>query len=477
MSVTNAWSKNAKALVTVGQTGAFVLIIPKGSRHLLRSVGAEDKWCFRLPLPTGAISDLGGPQKTELCCPEDTCQCSARCFSPSEHLQAAGVTADTQIQPRTASPQKRCYYLRWSAEELQKTAHCNTVSYWKSHKVRNEKRPSVVIGEKTWLAGERKSLGRDTQNAADRSQLLPCDSFWAMGSTTKSTEGQKRDVEMPGKDIRRKKMLVEYVHAGVMPSAPQTPASTNELLQREMWVRDDHIRWFPLRSGYLPLLANCWETLQTMLRPPLGIILAVSTSVVALTCKRTLKNDFYKSFSLSMPQLQLLGKCSQIGIPCIFLKKMEIKCIVHTPWPHWNMLLLPLSRSTQAWLTPMATGINMLPRCSHPAALSCIRTVFLINFKCFVWLSHPHNSLFKASALLRGGCGITGAGHCLLQASAWGSRNRREEWSLFIHPSALDWDSFEHTCITTECNCVYKREWISSVLLIISRGFCLLNAL
>lgn len=318
MSVTNAWSKNAKALVTVGQTGAFVLIIPKGSRHLLRSVGAEDKWCFRLPLPTGAISDLGGPQKTELCCPEDTCQCSARCFSPSEHLQAAGVTADTQIQPRTASPQKRCYYLRWSAEELQKTAHCNTVSYWKSHKVRNEKRPSVVIGEKTWLAGERKSLGRDTQNAADRSQLLPCDSFWAMGSTTKSTEGQKRDVEMPGKDIRRKKMLVEYVHAGVMPSAPQTPASTNELLQREMWVRDDHMRWFPLRSGYLPLLANCWETLQTMLRPPLGIILAVSTSVVALTCKRTLKNDFYKSFSLSMPQLQLLGKCSQIGIPCIF---------------------------------------------------------------------------------------------------------------------------------------------------------------
>lgn len=55
-----------------------------------------------------------------------------------------------------------------------------------------------------------------------------------MGSTTKLTEGQKRDVEMPGKDIRRKKMLVEYVHAGAIPSAPQTPASINELLQREM---------------------------------------------------------------------------------------------------------------------------------------------------------------------------------------------------------------------------------------------------
>lgn len=152
---------------------------------------------------------------------------------------------------------------------------------------------------------------------------------------------------------------------------------------------------------------------------------------------------------------------------------------VHSPYAlaslkHAAATSVPLN---SGMATPMATGINMLPRCSHPAALSCIHTGFLINFKCFVWLSHPHNSLFKASALLRGGCGITGAGHCLLQASAWGSRNRREEWSLFIHPSALDWDSFEHTCITPECNCVYKREWISSVLLIISRGFCLLNAL
>lgn len=43
---------------------------------------AEDKWCFRLSLPTGAISDLGGPQKTELCSPEDTCHCPARCLSP-----------------------------------------------------------------------------------------------------------------------------------------------------------------------------------------------------------------------------------------------------------------------------------------------------------------------------------------------------------------------------------------------------------
>lgn len=39
---------------------------------------------------------------------------------------------------------------------------------------------------------------------------------------------------MPGKDLRREKMQVEYVHAEVMPSAAQTPASTSELLWREV---------------------------------------------------------------------------------------------------------------------------------------------------------------------------------------------------------------------------------------------------
>ena len=63
-----------------------------------------------------------------------------------------------------------------------------------------------------------------------------------MGSTTKSTEGQKRDVEMPGKEIRREKMQVEYVHGEVMPSTAQIPASTSELLRREIWVSDDHLK-------------------------------------------------------------------------------------------------------------------------------------------------------------------------------------------------------------------------------------------
>lgn len=57
-----------------------------------------------------------------------------------------------------------------------------------------------------------------------------------MGSTTKSTEGQKRDVEMLGKVTCGEKMQVDYMHAEVMPGAVQTTASTSELLRRETWV-------------------------------------------------------------------------------------------------------------------------------------------------------------------------------------------------------------------------------------------------
>lgn len=63
-----------------------------------------------------------------------------------------------------------------------------------------------------------------------------------------------------------------------------------------MGLRKGEQRWFPLRSGYLLLLVNHRETLQTTLRPPPGITLAAATSVLALNCKRTLKIISTKAF-------------------------------------------------------------------------------------------------------------------------------------------------------------------------------------
>lgn len=99
-------------------------------------------------------------------------------FGPCEHLQATGVTTDTKIQPRKASPQKSCYYLHLSAAELQNAAFCNTVSCWKSCKVRNEKRPHDR-GE-NMTSWEKEIFRKRCTNAADRGQLLSCDSFWRL---------------------------------------------------------------------------------------------------------------------------------------------------------------------------------------------------------------------------------------------------------------------------------------------------------
>lgn len=68
-------------------------------------------------------------------------------FGPCEHLQVTGLTADTQVQPRKASPRKSCCYLHWRAGELQKTAHCNNLTGKVTN--RNEKRLSIMIGDKT----------------------------------------------------------------------------------------------------------------------------------------------------------------------------------------------------------------------------------------------------------------------------------------------------------------------------------------
>lgn len=99
-----------------------------------------------------------------------------------------------------------------------------------------------------------------------------------------------------------------------------------------------------------------------------------------------------------------------------------------------------------------------------------------INLKYFLQLSLPRISPFKAVALLQGGWGMAGVGLCHFGHLPRADGECMEEWSLFTCPSALDWDSFEHTYTITECNCIYNHEWISSVLLIISRGVCWLNA-
>lgn len=155
---------------TVGQAGAFV-----GSQRLPQWVTSDT---LGSPCPQEPCQTLGDPRRLS-CAVLGTCATVPHiAFGPCEHLQATGQTTKTKLWPRKASPQKRCHYRHVSAGELQKAALCSTVSYWKDCKVRNEKRTGILIGEKRQLAGERKSLGRDTQNTAGRGQLLPCDSFW-----------------------------------------------------------------------------------------------------------------------------------------------------------------------------------------------------------------------------------------------------------------------------------------------------------
>lgn len=110
-----------------------------------------------------------------------------------------------------------------------------------------------------------------------------------MGSTAKSTEGQKRDAEKLGKEARGEKRQID-THAEEMSNAAQPPLPLPESsFMADVGLNKGEQRWLPLSSGYLPLLASHPETSQTTRRPPPGITLTAAISVVALTCKRTLK--------------------------------------------------------------------------------------------------------------------------------------------------------------------------------------------
>lgn len=129
--------------------------------------------------------------------------------------------------------------------------------------------------------------------------------------------------------------------------------------------------------------------------------------------------------------------------------------------------LLPLSCSSQAWLSQWPQALT----CSCPAAIQqCWAPSILGGLYSFevLWValifSHlcsKHLPHFEQNGALQG-LGSAALGICTRLTGTSGKSDP------FSSPSGLHWDSFEGTGTITECNYVYKREWNSSVLLIIS---------
>lgn len=87
------------------------------------------------------------------------------------------------------------------------------------------------------------------------------------------------------------------------------------------------------QEPFFQLLVYHQETLLTMLRSPPGTLLILAAAAsTALARKRTFKKLFLQKLFVSMPQLRLLGLCSQIGF---FKRKWSQKCTVQQVGQMW----------------------------------------------------------------------------------------------------------------------------------------------